>query len=264
MKLGFIGVGNMGSALISGCVDSFGKNEIIFHEKSAAQSDSVEKKWNIAAAKSNSEVVKQSKYIVLAVKPQVLKEVANDIKDALTPDNIVLSIAPGITINDLDEMFHPARIVRAMPNTPAMVGEGMTAFCYGDFQFLEEEKKVVNEVFSAAGRVAQVPESMMDAVVCASGSSPAYVFMFIEALSDSVVQCGMPRDKAYDLVCQTVIGSAKLMCETGKHPGELKDMVCSPGGTTIAGVSALEENGFRGAIFEATKACFDQCGKMKK
>ena len=125
------------------------------------------------------------------------------------------------------------------------------------------EIDVINKIFEATGKAKKVDEKLMNSVVCASGSSPAYVFMFIEALADSAVKCGLPRKDAYEFVAQTVLGSAKLMLETGKHPGELKDMVCSPGGTTIAGVAELEKNGFRKAIFEATDACFNKCNNIK-
>ena len=150
-----------------------------------------------------------------------------------------------------------------MPNTPAMIGEGMTGVCFDENEFDENEIDVINKIFESTGKAKKVDEKLMNSVVCASGSSPAYVFMFIEALADSAVKCGLPRKDAYEFVAQTVLGSAKLMLETGKHPGELKDMVCSPGGTTIAGVAELEKNGFRKAIFEATDACFNKCNNIK-
>ena len=146
-----------------------------------------------------------------------------------------------------------------MPNTPALVGEGMTGISYDDNAFTFEEKDMINEFFNSFGRVVKVNESLMSAVVCASGSSPAYVYMFIEALADGVVQYGIPRSQAYELVAQTVLGSAKMVLETGEHPGMLKDKVCSPGGTTIRAVAALEANGFRNALIKASDECYKKC-----
>ena len=147
------------------------------------------------------------------------------------------------------------RVVRAMPNTPALLGEGMTGVCYNDSDFDEEERKTIEEIFQSFGKMRKVEERQMSAVVCVSGSSPAYVYMFIEALADSAVKYGLPRDAAYEMAAQAVYGSAKMVLETGEHPAALKDKVCSPGGTTIAGVSALEEFGFRNAVIKAGDAC---------
>ena len=151
------------------------------------------------------------------------------------------------------------RIVRAMPNTPALVGEGMTGVCYDRELFSDKEKQTIEMLFTSFGRMTVVEENLMEVVVCASGSSPAYVYMFIEALADSAVKYGIPRADAYKLVAQAVLGSAKMVLETGEHPGLLKDKVCSPGGTTIAGVAALEEYGMRNAVFKATDACYAKC-----
>ena len=214
-------------------------------------------------AMSNSEVVEKSKYIILAIKPQMFEKVIDEINDSLDNDKVIISLAPGFTITQLKEKLKAGRIVRSMPNTPAMIGEGMTGVCFDENEFDENEIDVINKIFEATGKAKKVDEKLMNSVVCASGSSPAYVFMFIEALADSAVKCGLPRKDAYEFVAQTVLGSAKLMLETGKHPGELKDMVCSPGGTTIAGVAELEKNGFRKAIFEATDACFNKCNNIK-
>lgn len=260
--IGFIGMGNMGSALMKGTKNSFG-NDIVFYDGSAERMEQVSKEENIKALNSNSEVVRHAKYVILAVKPQVFEKVYGDINEAITENNIIISLAPGITIEQLRNKINTKRIVRTMPNTPAMVGEGMTGICYDDTLFTAEEESVINKIFSSVGRVKKVDEKLINSVVCASGSSPAYVFMFIEALADSVVSCGMTRNDAYEFVAQTVFGSAKLMLETGKHPGELKDMVCSPGGTTIAGVAELEKNGFRESIFKATEACFNKCNNIK-
>ena len=150
-----------------------------------------------------------------------------------------------------------------MPNTPALVGEGMSGICYDEKLFTIAEREVIGKIFDSFGKYIVLPEKLMNTVVCASGSSPAYVYMFIEALADSAVKYGMPRADAYKMVAQTVLGSAKMVLETGMHPGVLKDQVCSPGGTTIAGVAALEENGFRNSIIKATDACYDKCTNIK-
>ncbi len=167
----------------------------------------------------------------------------------------MITIAPGKTLSWLAEQFgKQVKIVRTMPNTPAMVGEGMTAACPNEY-LTEEETAYVRTLLESFGRVEIVAERLMDAVVAVSGSSPAYVFMMIEAMADAAVSGGMPRPQAYQFAAQAVLGSAKMVLETGKHPGELKDMVCSPAGTTIESVRVLEELGFRSAIFEAMKVC---------
>ena len=150
-----------------------------------------------------------------------------------------------------------------MPNTPALLGEGMTGVCYDAKAFDDEEKETIREIFTSFGEMCIVEERLMSAVVCASGSSPAYVYMFIEALADSAVKYGLPRDTAYKMAAQTVLGSAKMVLETGEHPGALKDKVCSPGGTTIAAVAALEEHGFRNAVIKAGDACYEKCENIK-
>jgi pyrroline-5-carboxylate reductase len=207
----------------------------------------------------NSSVVKQCKYLVLAVKPQFFPQVLEQIKKTVSKDQIVISIAAGITIDTIKDLLSESiRIVRAMPNTPAMVCQGMTGISYSKDSFTAEEKEVIDRFLQSFGKYEVFDERLMNAVVCANGSSPAYVYMFIEALADSVVNYGIPRDKAYILAAQTVLGAATMVLETGEHPGKLKDNVCSPGGTTIAAVKALEEHGLRNAIMKATDACYEK------
>lgn len=261
--IGFIGMGNMGTAMLKGAKRTFDGSQIIFHRKSVDKMKKLAEEEKVNYAMSNSEVVEKSKYIILAIKPQMFEKVIDEINDSLDNDKVIISLAPGFTITQLKEKLKAGRIVRSMPNTPAMIGEGMTGVCFDENEFDENEIDVINKIFEATGKAKKVDEKLMNSVVCASGSSPAYVFMFIEALADSAVKCGLPRKDAYEFVAQTVLGSAKLMLETGKHPGELKDMVCSPGGTTIAGVAELEKNGFRKAIFEATDECFNKCNNIK-
>ena len=175
---------------------------------------------------------------------------------------MIVSIAAGKTIAAIEDSFgKPVKLVRAMPNTPALVGEAMSALCVNQ-NVTPEELKEVQALFNSFGKSEVISESLMDAVIGVSGSSPAYVYMFIEALADGAVKYGLPRAKAYQMAAQTVLGSAKMVLETGKHPGQLKDEVCSPGGTTIAGVSALEEWGFRNAVIKAEDASYEKGRKM--
>ena len=204
------------------------------------------------------------KYLILAVKPNFFDAVFSEIRDVVTPEQVVISLAPGVTISNITERLGGnVRVARAMPNTPAMLGEGMTGISCGEGSCTEEEKETVRDIFSSCGRVEMVEERLMDAVGCVSGSSPAFVYMFIEALADGGVKYGLPRKTAYAMAAQTVLGSAKMILETGKHPGQLKDEVCSPGGTTIAGVSALEEHGLRNAVIKAADACYEKTQSMK-
>lgn len=259
-KFGFIGMGNMGSAMLLGLAKRYGAEQLVFSENDREKMISKSEENGVAYVDTNSEVVKKSQYIILAVKPNVYDEVLKEIKDSIDYSKIIISIAPGMKIEELKNMVgKDIRIVRAMPNTPALVGEGMTGVCYDKNEFSDTEIRDIEMIFSSFGKMCVVDEKLMSAVTCASGSSPAYVYMFIEALADSVVKYGMPRKEAYEFVAQTVLGSAKMVLESGEHPGRLKDNVCSPGGTTIAAVEALEENGLRNSLFKATEKCYRKC-----
>ena len=263
-KTGFIGTGNMGYAILKGLLKIYSQDELMITDANKDKRKQVSQETGVAAAEDNETLAKSVKYIVLAVKPQYYGAVLKDIAPVVTKEQVIISIAPGITIDDLKkELGDDKRIVRAMPNTPALIGEGMTGDCYDQQLFTEEEEKEIHTFFSSFGKMRIVEERLINAVVCVSGSSPAYVYMFIEALADSAVKYGLPRDTAYEMAAQAVAGSAKMVLETGKHPGELKDAVCSPGGTTIAAVSALEEAGFRSAVIKAADACFEKCNSLK-
>ncbi len=254
---GFIGVGNMGYPLFKAAVSTFGSQEVVYTDASPARNQFVKNDTGIEFAEDNIAVVKQCKYLVLAVKPQFFPQVLDQIKKHVTGEHVVISIAAGITIEFLkDSIFEAVRIVRAMPNTPALVNKGMTGISFSQDAFSDEEHAVIDQFFCSFGKYEVFDEKLMNAVICANGSSPAYVYMFIEALADSVVSYGLPRDKAYTLAAQTVLGAAAMVLETGEHPGKLKDNVCSPGGTTIAAVKALEEYGLRNAVMKATDACY--------
>ena len=257
MKLGFIGTGNMASAIMGGIIKNqiIPANEIIGADVMEAGRKRVKEQFGIQVTADNHEVVRNSDVVILSVKPQFYAEVIAEIKDEVREDQIIITIAPGKTLAWLKEQFGKnVKIVRTMPNTPALVGEGMTAACPNEYMTKEEITYVLT-LLESFGRVEIIPERLMDTVVSVSGSSPAYVFMFIEAMADAAVSGGMPRAQAYQFAAQAVLGSAKMVLETGKHPGELKDMVCSPAGTTIEAVRVLEEKGFRSSVIEAMKTC---------
>ncbi|MCR5823249.1 MAG: pyrroline-5-carboxylate reductase [Lachnospiraceae bacterium] len=262
--IGFIGTGKMGSALISGAIKVFGQEYTVFYDPSENTQKAVTEQYGITACHNNRDLVRRCDIIVLAVKPQILFKVLEEIKLAFDDEpRTVISIAPGITTAQISSALdHKAQVVRVMPNTPAMVGEGMCAISFAEG--FKGDADSTMKLFNAVGRTVILHENLMNASVVANGSSPAFVFIFIEALADGAVKYGIPRDKAYEMAAQTVLGSAKLMLETGKTPAELKDAVCSPGGTTICGTAVLEENNFRGAVIKACDAVFEKTQNMEK
>ncbi len=257
-KLGFIGSGNMASAMMGGIIRSeiLSPNEIIVSDVSESALQRVNSTYRVNVTTDNIEVVRNSEVFILAVKPQYYASVIAEIAPHVNDTQIVITIAPGQTLASLKEKFgqNTIKIIRTMPNTPAMVGEGITAVTPNE-NVSSDELEYACKILGGFGLTEVISENLMDAVVSVSGSSPAYVFMFIEAMADAAVADGMPRAQAYKFAAQAVMGSAKMVLETGKHPGELKDMVCSPGGTTIEAVRVLEEKGMRSAVFEAMKAC---------
>lgn len=264
MKIGFIGMGNMAGAMIGGLVKNglVAAQDIFGSDVSDALVRSRAEEYGIRTTKNNNEVVKEADYLVFAVKPQYAKEVIDGIKAEIREETVVISIMAGKSLQWLEDAIgHRQKIVRCMPNTAALVGEAITAASPNEL-VSEDELKTSLEILKSFGRASVVPERLMDAVVGLSGSGPAYVFMFIEAMADGAVECGMPRAQAYEFAAQLVYGSSKLMLETGKHPGELKDMVCSPAGTTIAAVRVLEEKGFRGAVIDAVEAAAKRSSEL--
>ncbi len=250
----------MAKAIIGGILQKglMGPNEIIGTAHTEASCQKAANKYGIQTRSSNAAVAEEADIIVLAVKPQYLKVVIADIMDAVDENKVIVSIAAGKTINWIEKEFEKdTKIIRVMPNTPALVGEGCSAVCRNDL-VSDDDFHFVMELLESFGKAYTVPESLMDVVVGVSGSSPAYVFLFIEAMADAAVAGGMPRKQAYEFAAQSVLGSAKMVLETGKHPGELKDMVCSPAGTTIEAVRALEKGGFRGIVMDAVTACIDK------
>ena len=224
----------------------------------------VKNMYGIHVSDNNVDVVDAVDVLVLAVKPQYYEEVIAEIKDAVSDDEIIVSVAPGKSLSWFDEMFGKSlKVIRTMPNTPAMVGEGMMGVCANE-RVSQAELDTVLDLCSGFSKAEMIDEKLMDVVTAVSGSSPAYVFMFIEAMADAAVAGGMPRSQAYTFAAQAVLGSAKMVLETGKHPGELKDMVCSPAGTTIQAVRVLEEKGMRSSVFEAMMKCLISPAKCSR
>ncbi len=259
MKIGFIGCGNMGGAMMQGILDS-GKctsQEMMTSDKSKEALEAKKTALGILTTTDNKEVAAFADILFLAVKPQFYEAVIDEIKDTVSDHQLIVTIAPGKTLEWLQEKFgKELKLIRTMPNTPAMVKAGMMGMCPNTF-VTAEEIALVQDVCNGFSETEVIPENLMDVVTAVSGSSPAYVFMFIEAMADAAVAGGMPRSQAYKFAAQAVMGSAKMVLETGKHPGELKDMVCSPAGTTIQAVRVLEEKGLRSAVFEAMEKCLE-------
>lgn len=258
-KIGFIGCGNMGTAMIKGILDSgkCGASELMASAKSEKTRTAKAQAFGIRMTADNREVAAFADVLFLAVKPQFYSEVIREIQYVVDDNMIIVSIAPGKTLAWFEEQFgKELKVIRTMPNTPAMVKEGMMGMCVND-RVSEAETALVREICDGFSRTEMVEEHLMDVVTAVSGSSPAYVFLFIEAMADAAVAGGMPRKQAYTFAAQAVLGSAKMVLETGLHPGELKDMVCSPAGTTIQAVRVLEEKGLRSAVISAMEKCLD-------
>lgn len=260
--IGFVGVGNMGSAILCGAVCKAGFNGKDIYAHSLAFSDKV-KGLNINVT-NLQDLVQKSDYIILCVKPSGFESVLNDIKSVDGYETkVYVSIAAGITIDFIKSILGDVKIIRTMPNLALQAGAGMTVIAPGD-GVDEDELVFAERIFSGAGKTLRVPEKLIDPCTAISGSGPAYVFMFIEALADAAVKHGISREDAYLLASQTVMGSALMQQETGVHPAKLKDMVCSPGGTTIEAVAQLEEAGMRNAVIKAVDACAAKAQKMNK
>jgi len=264
MKIGFIGNGNMGGAIIGGIINSGieAPQNIMVSDINFDGLQNTAQKYGVKISTDNCETTKNSDILFLSVKPNVVYKVIDEIKKCVSSKTIIVSIVAGQSIEKLENAFGKAiKLVRVMPNTPALVGEGMSGVT-ANLNVNEEELAKVISVFDSIGKAEIVPEKLMDAVTAVSGSAPAYVFMFIEAMADAAVMGGMPRSQAYTFAAQAVLGSAKMVMDTGKHPAELKDMVCSPSGTTIEAVAVLEKEGMRNAVIKAMKACMDKSSSM--
>lgn len=260
IKLGIIGCGNMGGAMLRQMLKAgiFAPEEVLVSDKNPALRTQLKCELGVNVTFQNTEAA-AAPVLLLAVKPQFIQAVGQEIAAIVKPEALVISIVAGYDLHMLHSLLNneTAHIIRVMPNTPAMVGEGVLAACRGEY-VTDEEWGFGMKLLSCMGMAEEMPERLMDAVTGLSGSSPAFVFLFLEALADAGVRGGLPRATAQRFAAQTVLGSAKLALETGKHPGELKDMVTSPAGTTIEGVAALEKNAFRSAVMEAVEAAIQK------
>lgn len=262
--IGFIGCGNMAKAMIGGMVGSgiINPENILASAKTKETIEKTEKEFGIKTTLDNIKVAKESDYLILAVKPYYHDLVLEEIKDKVKNNAIVITIGAGISIKYLKKYLGDnTLVVKAMPNTPAMVGEGITALVF-DERIGNIEKNEIQEIFNSFGRTEIIDEDLMDGFTALCGSSPAYVYMMIEAMADGGVMQGIPRKQAYKMAAQAVLGAAKMVLDTGLHPGELKDNVCSPKGTTIEAVAKLEEKGFRTSIIEAMKVCGEKSKQL--
>jgi len=263
MRLGFIGCGNMASAIIGGLVSSglYAGEDIIASDTIEDKLRETGRRLGINTTTDNRETAK-AEILVLSVKPAYLYDVIEGIRDVVTENTLMISIAAGQPIAKIEKAFgKPVKLVRVMPNTPALVGEGIAALAPND-NVTEKELEAAKAIFNSCGKAEVTGEHLMDAVTAVSGSSPAYVFMFIEAMADAAVRAGMPRQQAYTFAAQAVKGSAEMVLKTGMHPAALKDQVCSPAGTTIEAVAVLEERGMRSAVIEAMDACVRKSKSM--
>ncbi len=254
-KITFIGGGQMAEAMIGGLISGqvCSGESIWATDPVSERRDRLKSQFGIQVGSANREAVAWADVVVLAVKPQMLPAVLSELGPTLT-HALVISIAAGVTIRAIAEQIAGAmRVIRAMPNVPALVREGMTALALGS-AVSEDDSRLARTIFESVGRVVLVEERLMDAVTGLSGSGPAYIFQAIEALADGGVMMGLPRQTAELLAAQTVLGAARLVLESGVHPAQLKDRVASPGGTTIAGLHQLEQGGFRAALMAAVEA----------
>lgn len=263
-RIGFVGGGNMAEALVRGLLESGAAKagSVRVCDPSQARRDRLTERYGVTASDDNAAVAGWAELVVLAVKPQVMKDALESIAAFLSPDALVVSIAAGVPIASIEAALPKGRrVVRAMPNTAAIVRAGATAIAKGR-SATDADLQMARALFEAVGRCVVVPEKLLDAVTGLSGSGPAYVMLVIEALADGGVHAGLPRDVAQTLAAQTVYGAAKLQLETGEHPGVLKDRVTSPGGTTIAGLAELEDHGVRGAFIDAVYAATERSKEL--
>ena len=269
-RYGFIGMGNMGKAILKGILKGEKAENIIFSSEKSENMKDISKKTGIKEAEGadsavrNRAVASSSEILVLAVKPQVLPKVCTEIKDFLTEGMTVVSLAAGVSLERLAELLGgDVKLARVMPNTPASIGEGMTAICFGqNGSFSEKDKESIREMFRACGEIAEVSEKQLEVIGVTAGSSPAFTYMYIDALADAGVKYGIKREEAQKIAAKAVMGAAAMVIQTGEHPEILKNKVCSPGGTTIEGVEALYEWGLKNAVMKACTACMEKNMRM--
>lgn len=264
-EVGFIGSGNMSSAMIRGLIKKnvYSPGRICFYDLDQKKAENLANETGAVRMDSNIQLVKESQMVVLGIKPSVLLTILGDIGEYCTHDVPVISVAASVNIATIRAFLPLAPIIRAMPNTPSLIGEGMTAFCLGPHTSREHED-MAERVFQGIGQAIRVEEPMMDAVTGLSGGGPAYCFVFMEAMADAGVHAGLPRKAAVALAAQTLVGAARMVQQTGDHPGALKDMVTSPGGTTIEGLRVLEQKSFRGSVIAAVLAAVERAKSLTK
>ncbi|MCD8338385.1 MAG: pyrroline-5-carboxylate reductase [Lachnospiraceae bacterium] len=267
-ELGFIGCGNMGSAIVRAAVKKVAPPKVLLANRTAAKAEALADELGCQSG-SNEDAVKFCKYIFLGVKPGMMEDMLKPLQEILRERSadectpfVLVTMAAGLSIAEIQRMAGGAYpVIRIMPNTPVSIGKGMTLVCASP-EVTEEQLREFEAFMAGIGRLDYISEHLIDAASALSGCGPAYVYLFIEALADGAVECGLPRQKAMEYACQTLIGAASLVLESGSHPGALKDAVCSPGGTTIAGVHALERGGLRCAAMDAVKAAYDKTCKL--
>ncbi len=266
IQFGVIGGGIMAEAIISRLLEQkiYSPRTILVSEPQLQRREFWQERYQVEVTKDNNDVISAQEVLLLAIKPQVLDVVIAELILSTKPENspLIISILAGVPLSRLESAFPNYAVVRVMPNTPATVGEGISAIVSGS-QVSAQQLQKAQQIFSAVGQVVEVSESLIDAVTGLSGSGPAYVALMIESLADGGVAAGLPRTIAQKLAIQTVLGTAKLLQESALHPAEVKDRVSSPGGTTIAGVTALEKGGFRSAVIEAVKAAYKRSVELK-
>ena len=256
----FIGAGNMGGALAAAVYKA--APDIAVCEQNPSRVAALRETMPSLAVADAQSASAESRFLFLGVKPDVVRAVAASVADALSPGTVVVTMAAGVPLADISAAARTERVIRIMPNTPAAVGAGMILYCTGAGVTEADEAQFLS-LMRFAGVIDKIPEGKIDAAAALSGCGPAFVYIFAEALADGAVRCGLPRDKALLYAEQTIAGSAAMLLESGKHPGELKDAVCSPGGTTIEGVLAMERAGFRAAAADAVIAAYEKTAKLK-
>ena len=269
-KAAFIGVGNMGGALARAAVRALGPEQVVLTNRSPDKAEALAKELGCTAVRKNIEVVHEAEYIFLGVKPHGIQTVLKELMPEISRSydiKVLVSMAAGVRLDDMRDVLKSVEsqvsLLRIMPNTCAAIGRGMTALCARE-DVDEAYIRGVEEILSATGRVERVPEELFDQFSALAGCGPAFVYPYIEALADGAVSTGLPRKQAMEYAAQMVMGAAAMVLESGKHPGQLKDEVCSPGGSTIAGVAELERGGLRAAALNAVRAAYQRSGGLGK
>jgi len=256
-KIGFIGMGNMGRSILNSLLETHSKEDLLFSCKHPERGQAISKKTGVRFEPSNAEVAKEADIIILAVRKKDFDVVLDEINYEVVGRKIVVTMAPAVSIAYVSKQLGGfARVVRALPNSPARVKTGMTGLAYDGYQFSDEDIRDIKDLFGSIGRIIKVDESMIDTLTVVNATGSAFVYMFIDALANSGVRYGLSKHDAIEMVAQTVMGCAKMVLETGEHPIVLSDQICIPSGTTIEAIAALDEAGFRNAVMKGAEACY--------